>query len=158
MTFHQTIIIGNLGSDPELKQLPSGTPVTNFSVAVNESWTDRQSNERREKTTWYRVAVYGRQAEVVAQYLSKGRQVMVTGTVEARGYMNQNGEAAASLELRARDVRFLSGGDGGGDYGGGGGGGFRDNRGGGGGGGNRQYDDYQDDYSPPPQDIGDIPF
>lgn len=112
MTFHQTIIIGNIGNDPELKALPSGTMVCNLSVAVNETWNDRQSGEKREKTTWYRVATFGNTAENVAKYLSKGRQVMVTGTVEARGYMNNAGEAAASLELRARDVKFLQGGNG----------------------------------------------
>jgi single-strand DNA-binding protein len=137
MTYHQTIIVGNLGSDPEKRYLPSGDPVTNFNVAVNESWTDRQTNERREKTTWYRVAVYGRQAEVVAQYLSKGRQVMVVGTVEANAFMGNDGQARASLDLRARDVRFLSGGsgDGGGRSG-----------------------DYDDNYSSQPQDMDDIPF
>lgn len=135
MTYHQTIIVGNLGSDPETRYLPSGTPVTNFNVAVNESWTDRQSNERREKTTWYRVAVYGRQAEVVSQYLSKGRQVMVVGTVEANAFMGNDGQPRASLDLRAREVRFLS-------------------SGGGGNGGNNAYDD----FSSQPQDMDDIPF
>jgi single-strand DNA-binding protein len=144
MTFHQTIIIGNLGTDPELKSLPSGTMVCNFSVAVNETWRDRQSGERREKTTWYRVAVYGPAAENSAKYLSKGRQVMVTGNVEARGYMNNAGEAAASLELRARDVKFLQGGDGGGgNYGGGGD--------------SQEYDD-RGGNDTPPQDMRDIPF
>lgn len=136
MTYHQTIIVGNLGSDPETRYLPSGTPVTNFNVAVNESWTDKQTNERREKTTWYRVAVYGRQAEVVAQYLSKGRQVMVVGTVEANAFMGNDGQPRASLDLRARDVRFLSGsGNGGG-----------------------RSDNYDNSFSSPPQDMDDIPF
>lgn len=124
MTYHQTIIVGNLGGDPEMRYLPSGTPVCNMNVAVNESWADRQTGERREKTTWYRVAVFGPQADNCAKYLAKGRQVMVLGTVEASAYMNKAGEPAATLELRARDVRFLSSGGGaaGGDYGGDGGG------------------------------------
>ncbi|MFW5749094.1 MAG: single-stranded DNA-binding protein [Chloroflexota bacterium] len=143
MTYHQTIIVGNLGRDPEMNYLPSGTPVCNMNVAVNEYWNDRQSGERREKTTWYRVAVYGQQAESCAKYLSKGRQVMVVGTVEARGYMNSNGEAAASLELRARDVRFLQG---------------SSDTGFGGGGGDEDYGDrsYQGDAGP--NDMSDIPF
>jgi single-strand DNA-binding protein len=111
MTFHQTIVVGNLGRDPELRYLPSGTAVCNFPIAVNEYWTDRQTNERQEKTTWYRISVFGSQAENCAKYLSKGRQAMVIGTVEARGYTNNAGEAAASLDLRARSVQFLSGGD-----------------------------------------------
>lgn len=152
MTYQQITIIGNLGSDPEMKQLPSGTPVTNFNVAVNEKWRDRQSNEMREKTTWFRVAVYGGQAETTARYLSKGRQVMVVGTIEARAYINNAGEAAASLELRARDVRFLQGGDamsgGGGDYG-------RSASGSGRGSGGDYDNDYGGDYA---SNESEIPF
>lgn len=131
----QTIVVGNLGSDPELRYLPSGAPVCSFNVAVNEVWTDRQSNERREKTVWFRVSAWNQLAETCSQYLAKGRQVMVVGTVEARGYTNNSGQAAASLELRARDVRFLGSRDGGGERGG----------------------DYEN-FSPPPDDVGDIPF
>jgi single-strand DNA-binding protein len=134
MTWHQTVIVGNLGSDPDLKYLQRGTAVCAFNVAVNESWTDRGTNEKREKTTWYRVSAWGALGETCNQYLAKGRQVMVVGTVEARGYLNNAGEAAASLDLRARDVRFLSGSDGGS--------------------GQRQY---EDDFAPPANE-GDIPF
>ncbi|MCY3574732.1 MAG: single-stranded DNA-binding protein [Chloroflexi bacterium] len=120
MTWHQTIVVGNLGSDPELRYLQSGQAVCNFSVAVSERWRDRNSGEQRERTTWYRVAAWGQLAETCNTYLSKGRQVMVTGNVSARGYLNNNGEAAASLDLTAREVRFLGNrGDQGGDYGGG---------------------------------------
>lgn len=135
MTWHQTIIVGNLGSDPELRYLQSGAAVCSFSVAVNETWTDRQTNERRDKTTWYRVSAWNQLGETCNQYLAKGRQVMIVGTVEARGYVNNAGEAAASLELRARDVRFI---------------GSRD------GGGTGQRDDYGD--FAPPNDVDDIPF
>lgn len=121
MTWHQTIIVGNLGGDPELRYLQSGRAVCNFSVAVSERWRDRNSGEQQERTAWYRVAAWGPLAETCNTYLSKGRQVMVTGNVNARGYINNNGEAAASLDLTAREVKFLGGrGDqGGGDYGGG---------------------------------------
>ena len=120
MSWHQTIIVGNLGGDPELRYLQSGRAVCNLSVAVNESWRDRNSGEQRERTTWYRVAAWGPLAETCNTYLSKGSQVMVIGNVSARGYLNNNGEAAASLDLTARDVRFLGGrGDQSGDYGGG---------------------------------------
>ncbi len=136
MTYHQTIIVGNLGSDPELKYFPSGTAVCNFSVAVSERWTDRQTQEQREKTTWYRVAVWGKQAETCNTYLKKGRQVMVIGNVEARGYMNNAGEAAASLDLKAREVRFIGGrGDG-----------------------QQQSRTPEDEFAPPPEDMNDIPF
>ena len=109
--YQQVIIVGNVGRDPELKYMPNGRPVANFTVATNERWTDKQTNERKEKTTWWRVAVWGQQAEVVSQYVSKGRQVMVIGTVEARAYLDQSSQPQASLELTARDVRFLGGKD-----------------------------------------------
>ena len=109
MTWHQTIVVGNLGGDPELRYLQSGQAVCNFSVAVSERWRDRNTNEQRERTTWYRVAAWGGLGETCNQYLSRGRQVMVIGNVQARGYVNNNGEAAASLDLTARDVRFLGG-------------------------------------------------
>jgi single-strand DNA-binding protein len=135
-TYHQTIVVGNVGRDAQLKYLQSGTAVSDFSIAVTESWNDQATNERREKTTWYRVNLWGRQAETISQYILKGRQVMVIGTVEARAYMDKNNQPAASLELRARDVRLLgSRGDGGGEGGG-------------------QYGD----YAAPPDNMNDIPF
>lgn len=143
MSWHQTIVVGNLGQDPQFNYLPSGTAVCNFSLAVNEAWNDRQSNERREKTTWYRVAVYGRQAETVNQYLRKGSQVMVIGNVEVRAYTNNAGEPAASLDLRAREVRFLGGrAEGGGQQGGG----------------NTNYDSGGGYDSETPTTVDDIPF
>lgn len=142
MTWHQTIVVGNLGGDPELKYMQSGSAVCNFSVAVSERWKDRQTNENRERTTWYRVAVWGAQAESCNTYLQKGSQVMVTGNVSARGYMNNNGEAAASLDLNARDVRFLSRGGNAGQDG-------QDSYGG---------DDRASNYSEPPSTVDDIPF
>jgi single-strand DNA-binding protein len=112
MTWHQTIIVGNLGKDPEMRYLQSGQGVCSFSVAVSERWTDRNSQEKKEKTTWYRVSAWGPLAETCNAYLKKGRQVMVVGTVEARAYTDNSGQPAASLELRARDVRFIGARDG----------------------------------------------
>jgi single-strand DNA-binding protein len=116
--YQQVIIVGNVGRDPELKYLPSsGVPVCNFSVAV--STVTGSAENRQEKTTWFRVAAWRDLAERCAQYLAKGRQVMVIGTVEARAYADNSGQPAAQLELTARDVRFLgSRQDGGGDGGG----------------------------------------
>ncbi|MBL8161669.1 MAG: single-stranded DNA-binding protein [Anaerolineae bacterium] len=134
-TYHQTIVVGNVGRDAQLKYLQSGTAVSDFSIAVTETWNDQATNERREKTTWYRVNLWGRTAETLSQYILKGRQVMVIGTVEARAYMDKNNQPAASLELRARDVRLLgSRGEGGGEGG--------------------QYGD----YAAPPDNMNDIPF
>jgi len=154
MSWHQTIIVGNLGGDPELRYLQSGQAVCNFSVAVSERWRDRNTNEQRERTTWYRVAAWGGLGETCNQYLSRGRQVMVVGNVQARGYVNNNGEAAASLDLTARDVRFLGGrGDGGEQQGGWSGGGQR-----GGGQQSQRRDDRASNYPDAPTSVDDIPF
>jgi single-strand DNA-binding protein len=109
MTWHQTVAVGHLGKDPELRYTQSGQAVCGFSVAVTERWSDRNTNEQKEKTTWYNVSVWGTQAETCNTYLKKGRLVMVIGTVEARAYTDKSGQPAASLDLRARDVRFLGG-------------------------------------------------
>ena len=105
--WQQIVLVGNLGRDPELKYLQSGVPVANFSVAVN--LVTGSGENRREKTIWHRVAVWREQAEIVSQYLSKGRQVLVVGTVEAHGYLDSDGQAQASLEVTAQRVIFLGG-------------------------------------------------
>lgn len=110
--FLKIILVGNLGRDPELRYTQSGQPVTNLSVATSRRWTDRESDEPREETTWFRVTVWGKQAEACNEYLSKGRMVLVEAErIEASPYLNKEGEAAASLEVTARNVRFLGGRD-----------------------------------------------
>ena len=104
---NQLTIVGNLGGDPEMRYLDDGTPVTTFSVAVNRRWTDRESGEQREKTWWFRVSAWRRQAEVCNQYLTKGSQVLVQGEVATSAWLTGEGEARASLEVTARNVRFL---------------------------------------------------
>ncbi len=113
--FHRVILLGNLGSDPVMRYTPNGTPVTNFNVATNERWVD-QSGETQERTTWWRVTVWGKQAEICNEYLSKGRQVLVEGTLVAdpntggpRIWTDQSGNPRASFEVRARVVRFVGG-------------------------------------------------
>lgn len=112
--FSQIILIGNLGNDPEMRYTPTGVPVTSFSLAVNKTWTN-QEGQRQEKTTWYRVNTWRKQAETVSQYLTKGSKVLVVGELEdARAYTDRDGNLRASLEVTAQTVRFLSGrGDGG---------------------------------------------
>lgn len=114
--------------------MPSGDKVCNFNVAVNNVYTDR-SGERRTDTTWFRVAVYGRQAENCGRYLSRGRQVLVTGRVKSDAFLGQDGQPRASLEVRANTVQFLGGRDdqAGGDWGGGSGGDYGRDSGSGGG-------------------------
>jgi single-strand DNA-binding protein len=111
--YHRVLIIGNLGGDPQMRYMPSGDPVTTFNVATNERWTD-QNGQQQERTIWWRVSVFGRQAEVCNQYLTKGRQVLVEGTMQAdpntggpRIWTRQDGTPAASFEVRARMVRFI---------------------------------------------------
>lgn len=113
--FHRVILLGNLGGDPVMRYTPNGTPVTNFNVATNERWVD-QSGETQARTTWWRVTVWGKQAEICNEYLSKGRQVLVEGTLVAdpstggpRIWTDQNGNPRASFEVRARVVRFVGG-------------------------------------------------
>ncbi len=113
MTWQETIIVGNLGRDPELRYTPNGTAVCDFSMAVNKTWTDRETQERREKTTWFRVTAWRHLAELASQYLSKGRQVLVAGEIDASAWVGQDGEPRASLELTASTIRFLQGGEGG---------------------------------------------
>ena len=115
---YQTIIlIGNLGSDPEMRYMADGTAVTNFSMATNRKWTGGDG-ALKEEVTWFRVSVWGRQAEAVNEYLSKGRQVMVEGRLKPdpetggpRLWTTQDGTMRASFEVTANDVKFLSGGN-----------------------------------------------
>jgi single-strand DNA-binding protein len=109
--FQQITLVGNLGSDPELRYLPSGVPVANFTLAVNKAWTNAQG-ERQQKTTWFRIAVWRKQAELVAQYLKKGRRVLVVGEVEeANVWTDRDGNPRASLEVTAQLVKFMDRGD-----------------------------------------------
>lgn len=106
--YQQCTIVGNLGRDPELRYTPGGQAVTDFSVAVNRKWTSKDGSPG-EETTWFKVTCWGRLAETTNQYLSKGRQVLIVGRVKASAWIGQDGEARATLELTARDVKFLGG-------------------------------------------------
>lgn len=114
--YQHIVLAGNLGRDPEMRYLPDGRPVTTLSLATNRSWSDRQTGERKEETTWWRVSVFGGQAETCNQYLSKGRQVLVEGRMRPdaetggpRVWQRQDGSWGASFELSATNVRFLGG-------------------------------------------------
>ena len=105
--YQRTVIVGRLGNDPEMRYTPSGVPVTSFNVAVNRRWTD-QNGDLQERTTWFRVTAWRKLAETCAQYLGKGRMVLVEGEIDASAWTGQDGQPRASLELTARTVRFLS--------------------------------------------------
>lgn len=102
------ILVGYLGGEPENRTLPSGDTVTNASLAVTETWKDKQG-EKKEKTTWFRLAFWGALAAIADNYLSKSSLIYVEGTVDARGWTAQDGEARASLEVRVREMKMLGG-------------------------------------------------
>ncbi len=106
MSLNQVLLIGRAGNDPEMRYTPSGTPVTSFSLAVNNNRRD-QNGEWVEDTEWFRVTAWERQAESVNQYLAKGRRVFVDGRLSTRQYTSNSGEARTSLEVRAFKVVYL---------------------------------------------------
>ncbi len=112
--FHRLILVGNLGRDPELKYSSNGMPMVGFPVATNHKWTDA-AGQSQEETVWFRVSVYGKQAEACSQYLARGQKVLVEGTLVAgtgggpRVYERKDGTWTASFDVRATTVRFLGG-------------------------------------------------
>ncbi len=114
MTFHTVILAGNLGRDPEMRYTPEGKAVTNFSIAVNDDYTNN-NGERIKRTIWVRVSTWGKQAETCNQYLKKGSKALVEGRLNAdpstggpRIWTGQDGTPRASFEVSAQTVRFLS--------------------------------------------------
>ncbi|HEY0078448.1 MAG TPA: single-stranded DNA-binding protein [Pyrinomonadaceae bacterium] len=109
MSFNKIIVVGNLGRDPELRFTPQGTPVCTFSVASNERRKDR-TGEQQDLTTWFRVTVWGKQAEAVSKYLTRGRSVYVEGRLHVEEWTDKEGKQRYTLELNANDVQFIDGG------------------------------------------------
>lgn len=103
---NKVILIGNIGADPELRYTPSGTAVTNFNMATNETWTD-SSGERQERTEWHRIVVWGRLAEICNQYLRKGSKVYIEGRLQTRSWEGQDGQKRYTTEVVARDMQML---------------------------------------------------
>jgi single-strand DNA-binding protein len=141
---NKVIIVGNLGNDPETRYMPSGSAVTNLSVATNESWKDKATGEQNDRTEWHKVAMFGRLAEIAAEYLRKGSQVYIEGKLRTRKWQDKDGQDRYTTEVVADEMQMLGG------------------RGGAGGGGAPSMNDSQD-RSPPPRASGDdfdddIPF
>lgn len=147
--------IGNLGRDPETRYTASGEAICNFSIACTESWKDKQTGERKEMTEWVRISAFGKLAEICSQYLKKGSQVYVEGSLRTRKWTDKDGQERYTTEIRCDDMKML---------------GSRQGMGapaGGGGGGGGGYDE-PTDYAPAPpknkpkpsfDDLGDdIPF
>lgn len=107
--YQKLILVGRLGRDPEMRYTPDGTPVTSFSVATDRRWKD-QNGQPQQKTTWFRVTVWRKQAELANQYLAKGRIVLVEGELnEPKPYQRNDGTYAASLDVTATNIRFIGG-------------------------------------------------
>jgi single-strand DNA-binding protein len=129
---NKVIIVGNLGQDPETRYMPSGAAVTNFTVATNESWKDKQTGEQKDRTEWHRVAMFNRLAEVAAEYLRKGSQVYIEGKLRTRKWQGQDGNDRYTTEIIADEMQMLGGrGEGGGGNFGGSRGGNKPSQGGG---------------------------
>jgi single-strand DNA-binding protein len=108
-SLNKVMLIGRLGSDPELRYTQSGTAVSRFSLATNDVWKDRQTSERKEKTVWHKVVVWGKLAETISEYLSKGRQVFVEGRLDSRSWEDDQGQKRYIVEVIADRVVFLGG-------------------------------------------------
>lgn len=108
MSFNKIILVGNLGRDPELRYTPQGTPVCSFTVATNEKRKDK-SGETQDLTTWFRVTLWGRQAETASQYLTKGRPVYVEGRLRLEEWTDRDGKPRYTLEVHATDMQFIGG-------------------------------------------------
>jgi single-strand DNA-binding protein len=117
---NKVILIGNLGADPETRSMPSGMTVSNLRIATSESWKDKQSGEQKERTEWHNVALFGRLGEIAAEYLRKGSQVYIEGSLRTRKWQDKEGKDRYTTEVIADEMQML-GGRGGGAGGGGGG-------------------------------------
>jgi single-strand DNA-binding protein len=133
---NKVILVGNLGKDPELKYFPSGDAYCNLTLATTESWTDKQSNEKKEKTEWHNLVFTRKLAEIAGQYLKKGSQIYVEGSLSTRKWQDKEGQDRYTTEIRVVDMQMLGGrgGSGGGDdFGGGASSGYSSGASGGGG-------------------------
>ena len=103
---NKVILVGNLGRDPEVRYTQSGTAVANFTLATNEVWNDK-AGVKQERTEWHRIVVWGKQAEVAREYLSKGRQVYIEGSLQTRQWDDKEGNKRSTTEIKANRVIFL---------------------------------------------------
>ncbi len=106
---NKAIIVGNLGNDPEMRYLPNGTAVTTISVATSETWTDKNTGQPQERTEWHRIEAFGRLAEIMGQYLRKGSQVYIEGSIRTDKWQDQSGQDRYSTKIRADQMQMLGG-------------------------------------------------
>lgn len=108
MSVNKVILVGRLGQNPEVRYTPAGAAVANFSVATNESWTDK-SGQKQERTEWHKVVVWGKLAELCNQFLAKGRQVYLEGRLQTRQWQDKDGQTKYTTEIQAQTIQFLGG-------------------------------------------------
>src|SRR5690242_2525635 len=137
---NKVILVGNLGADPETRYSASGTAMCTIRIATTDQWTDKQTGEKQERTEWHRVKFFGRLAEIAGEYLKKGRQVYIEGSLRTDKYTDKEGVERYTTDIIADEMQMLGGGGEGGSRGAGEGGGYRErpqpqSRGGGMGGG-----------------------
>lgn len=106
---NKVILIGNLGADPEVRYAPSGGAIANITVATSESWTDKQTNEKKEQTEWHRVVIYQRLAEIAGEYLRKGSKVYIEGRLRTRKWQDNQGVERYTTEIIANELQMLDG-------------------------------------------------
>lgn len=104
---NKVILVGNLGQDPEVRQMPNGESVANFTVATSESWKDKNTGEQKENTEWHRVAMYRRLAEIAGEYLRKGSKVYIEGRLQTRKWQDQQGQDRYTTEIVANEMQML---------------------------------------------------
>ena len=104
---NKVILVGNCGQDPEMKYLPTGTAVTNISLATSETWKDKQSGQQQERTEWHRVVFFNRLAEIVGEYVKKGSKVYVEGRLQTRKWQGQDGQDRYTTEIVASEMQML---------------------------------------------------
>ena len=109
MSLNKVILIGNLGRDPEVRYMPNGEAVCNFSIATSETWNDRQTGQRQERTEWHNITLYRRLAEVAGQYLEKGSQVYIEGRIQSRKYTGKDGIERTAYDIVASEMKMLDG-------------------------------------------------
>jgi single-strand DNA-binding protein len=110
---NKVILVGNLGADPEVRYTASGAAVANLRLATSDQWKDKQTGEQQERTEWHRVVMFGRLGEIAGEYLRKGRQVYIEGSIRTNKWQDRDGNDRYTTEIVARDMQMLGGGGGG---------------------------------------------
>ncbi len=106
---NKVILVGNLGKDPDTRYMPSGKAVTSFSIATSESWTDKQSGDKQERTEWHNIVLFDKLGEIAAEYLRKGSQVYIEGALRTRKWQDKEGKDRYTTEIVGRDMQMLGG-------------------------------------------------